>query len=295
MNAQLNPPQPTPSDESVLPGVNVLLEGPTGTGKTYSIGTLVDTGVEVFFLGLEAGMESLLGYWTDRGLPVPENLHWHVLNLTTGSAFKTLQGSAQLIGAQTQESLYKMQDFTRGQNNPMERLLGVMNDFVDQRTGGHFGAVDSWGPNRCLVIDGLTGLSDFAMQMVIGTKPIKSQTDWGIAQDMVYRFLKACTDASKCHFVLIAHIERETDQVLGGVKITVATLGKALPPKIPPMFSDVIFAYRQNTSWLWSTANNLVDLKTRNLPVQENLPPTFGAIIEKWKSRGGRFSAKVRA
>ena len=47
-----------------LPGVNVLLMGPSGTGKTYSIGTLVDMGVEVFYLALESGMESLLGYWT---------------------------------------------------------------------------------------------------------------------------------------------------------------------------------------------------------------------------------------
>lgn len=35
-----------------LPGVNVLLMGPSGTGKTYSIGTLVDMGVEVFYLHL---------------------------------------------------------------------------------------------------------------------------------------------------------------------------------------------------------------------------------------------------
>ena len=60
-----------------LPGVNVLLMGPSGTGKTHSIGTLVDLGIDVFYLALEAGMESLLGYWTDRGKEVPANLHWH--------------------------------------------------------------------------------------------------------------------------------------------------------------------------------------------------------------------------
>ncbi len=68
-----------PSPPFTLPGTNVLLMGPAGTGKTHSIGTLVDTGVEVFYLALESGMESLLGYWTDRGKPIPSNLHWHKL------------------------------------------------------------------------------------------------------------------------------------------------------------------------------------------------------------------------
>ena len=29
-----------------LPGVNVLLMGPAGTGKTHSLGTLVEAGIE---------------------------------------------------------------------------------------------------------------------------------------------------------------------------------------------------------------------------------------------------------
>jgi len=64
---------------SALPGTNVLLMGPAGTGKTTAIGTLVDAGIETFYMGLEPGLESLLGYWTDKGKPVPANLHWHVL------------------------------------------------------------------------------------------------------------------------------------------------------------------------------------------------------------------------
>jgi DNA replication protein DnaC len=66
---------PAELKKSALPGVNVLLMGPAGTGKTHSIGTLVDAGVEVFYLGLEPGLESLLGFWTDKGKEVPANLH----------------------------------------------------------------------------------------------------------------------------------------------------------------------------------------------------------------------------
>ena len=64
-----------------VPGWKVLLEGPTGTGKTYALHTLVDMGVEVFYLsvGEAAGVESLLGYWRDQDKPIPENLHYCLL------------------------------------------------------------------------------------------------------------------------------------------------------------------------------------------------------------------------
>jgi hypothetical protein len=130
--------------------------------------------------------------------------------------------------------------------------------------------------------------------MVVGKKPVKSQADWGIAQDCVEKLLRMLTDGCKCHFVLISHVEREVDTVQGGTKITVSSLGRALPPKIPPMFSDVILAARQGTTWSWSTANALCDLKTRNLPYAEGLKPDFAQIISKWKSRGGRFSPVVK-
>lgn len=286
----------TPGQElSLLQGVNVLLEGQTGTGKTFSIGTLVDTGPEVFYLGLEAGVESLIAYWTDRGKEVPPNLHWHTMQLAVPGGFMALADSAKTIGELTEDALYKIQDFTRAQNNPFERVLRAMSDFTDQRTGQKFGAVDSWGPDRVIVIDGLTGLSSFAMAMVAGKKPAKSQRDWGLAQDQLERFLRYVCDGCKCHFVLIAHVEREVDLIQGGAKITVQTLGRALPPKIPPMFSDVILAVRTGTNWTWSTANVMCDLKTRNLAVADNLKPDFKLIIDKWKSRGGRFSATVKS
>lgn len=286
-----------PEAVSLLSGVNVLIEGPTGTGKTHGVGTLVDTGVEVFFLALESGIESLLGYYTDRGLPVPPNLHWHVLKLSTGKggAFTQLMEAADKIGAQTQDSLYKMQDFNRAANNPFLQVLQQLANFQDQRTGQSFGDVSTWGPNRALVMDGLTGLGSFAMAMVIGTKPLRSQTDWGIAQGVVEKCLRSLCDQCKCHFVLIAHVERETDLVFGGVKITVQTLGRALPPLIPPMFSDVILAVREGTKWSWSTAHAMADLKTRNLAVADGIQPSFRLIIDKWMSRGGKLSPTVKS
>lgn len=271
-------------NNETLAGVNVCIMGPAGTGKTYSIGTLVDQGLEVFYLGLESGLESLLGYYKDNGKPIPPNLHWH-MQAAPKASFLELMDSADKINKLNLESLAKMQDPNRGKYNQFYEILGTLNNFKDDRTGESFGAVDEWDTSRCLVIDGLTGLGRAAMSLVIGGKPVKSQSDWGIAQDQVEKLLRMICDNSKCHFILIAHIERETDQVLGGVKIMVSTLGAKLAPKIPAIFSDVILCGRSGTSWTWDTANVQADLKTRNLPVAANIPQNFKQIIEKWKVR----------
>lgn len=270
---------------STLAGVNILLEGPAGTGKTHSIGTLVDSGIETFYLAIESGTESLLGYWRDSGKPVPPNLHLHHLKPATAS-FSQMIDAATKVNTLSHKSLAEMQDPDRGKHNQFIELLRVLNNFTDQRDGKVYGAVDSWGPERAIVVDGLTGVNSCAMSLVVGSKPVRSQSDWGIAQDQVEKLLRMLCDQCRCHFILIAHVEREVDQVLGGSKITVSTLGKALSPKIPAMFSDVILATRGGDKFTWDTANAQADLKTRNLPIHAANPPSFGPIIAKWKARG---------
>lgn len=286
-------------DESLLKGVNVLLEGPAGTGKTHSIGTLVDLGIETFYLNTASELEALLGYWTDRGLPVPPNLHWTTIQGLAGmsgqqSAFSTLADSAKQINDYAKEALFKMQDVNKMKHNQFVTLLRALADFPDDRTGQKFGAVDSWGPNRALILDHLSGVNPIAMALVIGNKPVRDQGEWGIAQDQIEKLLRQLCDGCKCHFVLISHVEREIDQVFGGVKITVSTLGKALAPKIPPMFSDVILSVREGGKFSWSTANAMADLKARNLPIADGLKPDFKQIFDKWQSRGGRFTPTVK-
>jgi hypothetical protein len=268
-----------------LPGVNVLLMGPTGTGKTHSIGTLVDTGLEVFYFAFESGTESLIGYWTDVGKPVPPNLH--IVTVKMASATWTEMADAvRQVNILSYESLKKTSDPHRSKYDQFEKFLRTFNDVTDD-TGAKYGALDHWDQSRAIVIDGLTGLGNAAMKAVSGGKADKDQKDWGLAQGILENFLRQACDGCKCHFILIAHCERQVDEVLGGVKLMVQTLGKALPPKIPPMFSDVILTVRNGAKWNWDTANSLADLKTRNLPVAAFIEPNFGLIVNKWKSRQG--------
>jgi len=267
-----------------LPGTNVLLMGPSGTGKTFAIGTLVDTGVEVFYLALESGMESLTGYWTDRGLPIPKNLHWHKV-AAPAADFSQMILNAKNINMLGLDALAKMSDPNKSKHNQFVSLLEALNNFPDDRTGETYGPVNLWDQSRVLVIDGATGISQCAMALVVGGKAVRNQSDWGIAQDQVEKIVRMLCDNCPCHFVLLAHVEREVDAVLGGVKLMVSTLGKALAPKFPAMFSDVILTERQGDKWSWNTASMMADLKTRNLPIAADIKPSFAQIMEKWLSR----------
>lgn len=279
-------PSTSAPPKSPLAGVNILVEGPTGTGKTTSLRTLADAGLETFVLFTESGLESFAGAWTDRGEKIPPNVHWHVLKKPEVN-FADMAESATRINTLALESLAKLSDPNRSKHNQFIELLRALADFEDQRTGQKHGSVDSWGTGRVLAIDSLTGINPIALSLVVGGKPVKSQSDWGIAQDQIEKVIRQLADGCRCHFVLTAHVEREVDQVFGGVKLTVSTLGRALAPKIPPMFSDVVLSYREGTNFLWSTDNAQADLKARNLPIKSGLPQSFTQIITKWQSRGG--------
>ena len=273
------------SPVSSLPGVNVLILGPTGVGKTHSIGTLVDAGVEVVYMALEAGTESLLGYWADRGLEIPAKLH--IVTVKQAAAtWENMADSIKNVNTLTYEMLKKTTDGARTKYNQLEAFLRNFSN-VKTDAGVVLGPIDSWGPSRALVVDGLTGLGVAAMSAVVGGKFDKDQKDWGLAQNMVEGILRRLCDGCRCHFVLLAHVEREPDPLGGTSKITVSTLGAKLAPKIPPMFSDVIMATRLSKDFWWDTENPLADLKTRNLPLASKIKPDFGQILKKWQGRGG--------
>lgn len=272
-----------------LNGPKILIEGPAGTGKTYAIGTLVDWAEknkkQVFVLFVENGLETLLGYWKDRDLPVPDSLFYHSI-LTKPISLNQLMKAADDAGKLSYEMLTKMTDPSRGgENNAFYKILSACSNFTDDRTGKTFGAIDSWGSDKIFVIDSLSELSNAAFKMIVGAKPTASQPDYGVAQNNLMNFLRLLTQGTAATIAMTAHVSRETDEITGGVKLMTKAIGKALANEIPQLFSDVIYTVREGTNFYWDTAAPNVDTKTRNLPIAGKQKPDFAAIMAKWSNR----------
>lgn len=277
----------TTTPTSSLPGLKLLIMGPTGTGKTHSLGTFLDAdpSLHLHYFAFEQGAESLLGYWSDRGKPIPANLHVTTVKSATAS-WTEMAEQVSMVNKLSYEALKKQSDSNRSKYNQFEQFLRTFNDVTDD-AGGKHGSIDKWGTDRILAIDGLTGLGEAAMRTVIGGKADRDQKDWGLAQNLVEFVVRRLTTDCRCHVVLLAHVEREQDPVSLSTKLMVSTLGRSLAPKLPPMFSDVVLAARNVDKWYWDTANPMADLKTRNLPIADKISPDFAQILAKWKSRGG--------
>jgi hypothetical protein len=264
---------------SELLGVNVLLEGPSGTGKTTSLKTLLKVpDLEVFALFLEPRFDVLSKDFLDK-------IHWRYIPQATAS-WSTLIGTAKQVNLMTNEAMQKAKGIDQGKCQQFIQVLEQMANFRDSE-GREWGDVTTWGTDRVLIIDGLTGINKMARSLGTGMKPILTQPDWGVAMQTVLQLVDTLTQSTKCHFILIAHVEREVDEVGGGVKIMTSTLGRKLAPQLPINFGDVILSCRNGSEFYWDTANGQADLKPGNLPISGKLPQDFSALFEGWKKKGG--------
>ncbi len=245
-----------------------LLVGGSGTGKTYSIRTLLDIGVTPFVLCTEPGIESVLG-----DLP-PDKCHWQYIPPGAAS-WSDLISASKKVNTLSNEALQKLAGIDKTKYQQFIEILSACNNFVCDRTGKSFGDVMSWGPERAFVLDSLSGLSIAAMNLTVGTKPVRTQPDWGTAMNNLEQFITTFSTAIPCWTVLIAHLEREKDEISGGIQLMASTLGQKLSPKIGRFFDDTIHCIREGKEFRWSTISTNVDLKARNLPLSDKIPPSF--------------------
>jgi len=272
-----------------LAGPKILLIGPSGTGKTHSLGTLVEWALankmNVAALFTESGVETLLGYWKDRGKEVPPNLFYHS-TLTKSLGIKDLMTAADNVGKMSYEALTKMSDPNRGANNAFYKILSACANFTDDRTAKVIGPIESLDTSWIFVMDSLTELATACMKMVIGNKPTASMPDYMVAQNNLMNFLRLITQGLQCTVAMTGHVSREKDEITGGTKISVQSIGSALSPQIPPLFSEVIMTVREGDKFYWDTAAFGADLKTRSLGYRSKLDPNFAQIMDVWKKRG---------
>lgn len=287
----MTPDTTVTKDKQTLIGPKVCLMGLGGTGKTHSLGTLCDWAeknkFEVAILFTENGLETLLGYFRDKGKEPPACVYWHQ-QTTRPISLKALMLTADNVGKLSYEALAKSVDSNRGgDNNAFFKILQSCANFTDDRTGKVLGGIDSFPLTRIFVLDSLTETANAAMKMQIGARPMASPGDYGVAQNNLMNFIRLCAQGMECPFVMTAHVDRETDAVTQSTKVMIKAIGKALATEIPTVFSDVIYTVRDGVSFFWDTAAYGVDTKTRSLGYRSKILPDFAQIMDVWMKRAG--------
>ena len=268
---------------SQLPGFRTLMLGEGGSGKTTAIRTLIDCGITPFCIFTEQSFEVL-------GDIPSSKLHWKYISPVADS-LESMMDRITDISTLTTEMRLKKVDMGRNKDNKLMDFVKALNSFTCDRTGENFGPVKTWGTDRALVVDSLSGWTTMAWGAVVGIKSGKAPVDYGVVQDELEAQIRWLCNVPRCHFVLTAHLEREVDEINGGSKLMAAAPGKKLAPALPKHFSDVFMAEKRGKDFWWTTINPNASLKARNLPLEDKIPPTFKTIVESWKSRGGVIEA----
>lgn len=278
----------TTEDHTYIPqGPKTLLLGTTGSGKTFSVRSLPEINITPFIIFTEPGMRTVADIGCDK-------LHYHYIK-PAATSWEAMRKSAEMINRMDLKSLSGLTDINKGKHTQFLELLTTCNNFVCDRCGKAFGDVATWSTDRHLIIDSLSGLNIMAMDLVVGSKPVKSMADWGIAMDNLERVLNTICFSTVCGFTLIGHLERETDEVLGGVKLMASILGRKLAPRLPRFFDDVVMAENKAGKFSWTTISNQADLKNRNLPLAQDIPPSFKSIYDSWLKAGGKIVPTAEA
>lgn len=261
----------------IIPGAKVLNMGATGTGKTHSLRTLLDCGLEVFGIITEPNGLIVLGPVLDKinytyiG-PVAQG--WDILKTTATSVNR---GSAKSLASGSGNKL---------QHTQFLDVVSACANFKDIH-GKEWGCVSDWSTDRVLFLDSLTGLTKMARSLCVGDRVSMSLPEYGIVQSTIEAFLDQVLTTCKCHFVLIAHSETTKDEVLGGVHYNVASIGNKLSPRIPVNFNDFIQSYVEAGTFYWRTTADDVDLKTNNLPRRAKIFQDYVPLVNAWKANGG--------
>ena len=267
-------------------GPKVLLLGMEGTGKTDAIRTIIEARLKVFVVFSEPGMEVLMD--SRRGRKVyscADGLHWKYTPVASPS-FADLRDAADLLNKFSFETLANQAPSKREKFRAFYDIVACMADLKCERCKQSFGPADLLPYNEwCVVNDSLTSISKAALYLHIGVKPAVHKGEYGICMFNIERYIDKFVNDMPCMGVMLAHVDKEPNELTGGLENMVATLGQKLAPKIPRPFSDVILAKRDGDKFHWSSTEGGYRLKTRNLPFGDKLAPTFKPLIEGWQKQ----------
>ena len=262
----------------MIPLPNIMVIGPTGRGKTTAIRTLAEAGLETFVIFTEPSMQvvSDLHGWVHWAYVPPFVEGWDV-------HFER----ARLIQSSTWDSLSKQADDpNRRRYDQWMRLYSALANFTCAECGREFGDVKTWGHNRALVIDGLSGINqmslDFCRGGAIGDEYGRKR---GVAADQVYNLFGQTLCYLDCLYVLIGHSREIFFEDQRMMKTSIDILGKKTASAWARNFNDVCLAYYDETGFRWTNADANADVKAGFLPMSPNHPQSFVPLVEAWRRR----------
>lgn len=276
-------PAPSNNSASHISAPSVFLLGDTGSGKTTSLATLLEAGIETFVIVTEPnGLDSLIDAAARSGNL--SKLHYKVIAPTRMSIADLMKKSA-IVNQKDAGAIQQMSmGLDKNKYQQYATLLQNIGNFHDDATGQHFGDVTEWGPDRAFAIDSLTGLNYMAIQYTAGNRPTMTMPEFGLAQTLIRDLINLLTSLN-CWFVLTAHMENQADELTGQRKHFPLTVGKALSPELPRFFSEVVLVKREGEKYYWSTNDDRAVVKHRALPASSTLQPSFVQLKRSYDER----------
>lgn len=270
---------------------SVLLMGAAGSGKTYALSTFIEAGIDLFVIGTEPNAaDSILDSVRERKLDVAR-VHFHAVT-PAPPGWDEMDEIARIVQSKSYEDLSKIKDgVSKGKMTHWLQLLRACRNFPDDISGGTFGDVTEWGADRALVIDSLSGLNTMAKQFTVGLKPNMAQGEWGVAMELEANLIRKLVGDRGAFFVLIAHLDRNIDEITQATKTMPAALGNKLAPQMMKDFSEIVYAKRlvqaagQPPKYVWSTLDASADLKARALSAAGELPASFVPLVAAHRAR----------
>ena len=247
--------------------VKMLYVGVSGTGKTGSLASLVKAGYRLRVLDFDNGVSPLLSF-VKRDCP---DLYDNVDVIQCRDKLKAdpLKGAAVSGAAKA---------YTDG--------IKYMTKWDDESIPA------TWGPDTIFVLDSLTMFGRAAFRWAQGMDPTcKDPRQWyNSAQQSIITVLDLLTSPEfNSHVLVLTHVDL-VEMPDGTTHGYASSLGKALGPKIPAVFNNMILAESKGTGeavkrTITTMPTSLLDLKNekpfeipRSLPLETGMATIFRTI-----------------
>lgn len=248
--------------------LRILYVGNSGAGKTGSLISLLRAGYEIRMLDMDYNSKSLVELCKKENPELLERLD--VVSLR--DKFRASQTSGVEVN---------------GQPRAFVDMLKLMNKWDDGSVPG------TWPENTIFVVDTLTSVGRAAFHWAKGmNSAAKDPRQWyAAAGEALTSFLEMVTSPSfENHVIVLSHIDL-VDMPDGSVQGYASSLGKALGPKVPKVFSTMLLAERKGSGdkvrrTIQTMPTALMDLKSpapwlleKELPLDTGMATIFEKLI----------------